>query len=96
VVNPATPPPRLELRRPGRQRIGDAIHRLRTGMTLLKVSVTPGQSPASTGITAIADLTSIGGSATQALFDDGTNGDVTMATTPSRSTPSSTGPRAPG
>ncbi|HXA18384.1 MAG TPA: lamin tail domain-containing protein [Thermoanaerobaculia bacterium] len=47
-----------------------------TAMTLLKVSVTPGQSPASTGITAIADLTSIGGSATQTLFDDGTNGDA--------------------
>ncbi|MBV9069810.1 MAG: lamin tail domain-containing protein [Acidobacteria bacterium] len=49
-----------------------------TGTTLLKVTVTPGQSPASTGITAIADLTPIGGSATQTLYDDGTNGDVTI------------------
>ena len=49
-----------------------------TGMTLLTVSVTPGQSPTSTGITATADLTPIGGSASQTLFDDGTNGDVTI------------------
>jgi beta-lactamase superfamily II metal-dependent hydrolase len=49
-----------------------------TATTLLKVAVTPGQSPASTGITVIADLTPIGGSASQTLFDDGTNGDVTI------------------
>jgi beta-lactamase superfamily II metal-dependent hydrolase len=49
-----------------------------TGTTLLRVTVTPGQSPASTGITAVADLTPIGGSATQTLYDDGTNGDVTI------------------
>ncbi|HEV7427102.1 MAG TPA: lamin tail domain-containing protein, partial [Thermoanaerobaculia bacterium] len=48
-----------------------------TGLTLLTVSVTPGQSPASTGITAVADLTPIGGSATQTMYDDGSNGDVT-------------------
>jgi len=45
--------------------------------TLLTVNVFPATSPASTGITVTADLTSIGGSATQALFDDGTNGDET-------------------
>ncbi|MEA2236859.1 MAG: hypothetical protein QOC81_1583 [Thermoanaerobaculia bacterium] len=49
-----------------------------TATTLLTVAVTPGQSPASTGITAIANLTPIGGSATQTLYDDGTNGDVTI------------------
>ncbi|HEV7857584.1 MAG TPA: lamin tail domain-containing protein, partial [Pyrinomonadaceae bacterium] len=45
--------------------------------TLLTVTVTPGTSPASTGITVTGDLTSIGGSATQTFFDNGTNGDVT-------------------
>ena len=45
--------------------------------TLLTVAVTPGANPASTGIAVSADLTSIGGSATQQFFDDGTNGDVT-------------------
>jgi len=45
--------------------------------TLLTVNVTPGTNPTSTGIAATADLTSIGGSPTQTLFDDGTNGDVT-------------------
>jgi len=45
--------------------------------TLLTVAVTPGASPASTGLGVTCDLTPIGGSATQALFDDGTNGDVT-------------------
>ena len=47
------------------------------GSTLLKVTVTPGQNPTSTGISVTADLTSIGGSASQAFFDNGTNGDVT-------------------
>ena len=45
--------------------------------TLLTVTVTPATSPNSTGITVTGDLTTIGGSATQAFFDDGTNGDVT-------------------
>ncbi|HMF58370.1 MAG TPA: hypothetical protein VK619_18650, partial [Pyrinomonadaceae bacterium] len=45
--------------------------------TLLTVTVTPGTNPASTGITVTGDLTSIGGSATQTFFDNGTNGDVT-------------------
>ena len=47
--------------------------------TLLTVVVNPGSGPTSTGITVNADLSSIGGSATQAFFDDGTNGDVTSA-----------------
>jgi hypothetical protein len=45
--------------------------------TLLTVTVTPATNPTSTGITVTGDLTSIGGSATQTFYDDGTNGDVT-------------------
>lgn len=45
--------------------------------TLLTVSVFPATTPPSTGITVTANLTSIGGSATQQFFDNGTNGDVT-------------------
>lgn len=44
---------------------------------LLTVTVTPGTSPASTGIAVKANLSSVGGSATQTLYDDGTHGDVT-------------------
>ena len=44
--------------------------------TLLTVAVTPGSNPASTGLSVLADLSSIGGSATQMFFDDGTNGDA--------------------
>jgi predicted extracellular nuclease len=47
------------------------------GTTLLTVLVTPGANPTSTGITVRGDLSSIGGSATEPFFDDGTNGDVT-------------------
>lgn len=46
------------------------------GDTLLTVSVTPGNNPTSTGIAVQADLTDILGSATQAFFDDGSNGDA--------------------
>ena len=46
-------------------------------LSLLTVSVTPGTDPASTGIAVSCNLTSIGGSASQAFFDDGTHGDVT-------------------
>src|SRR6266508_4434127 len=45
--------------------------------TLLTVTVTPGTNPNSTGLGVVGDLTSIGGSATQSFFDNGTNGDVT-------------------
>jgi predicted extracellular nuclease len=45
--------------------------------TLLTVTVTPGTNPASTGITVSANLTTIGGSASQQFYDDMTNGDVT-------------------
>ena len=44
--------------------------------TLLTVTVTPASSPASTGIVVSVDLSSIGGSAAQAFFDDGTHGDA--------------------
>jgi endonuclease G len=43
---------------------------------LVTVVVTPGTNPASTGIGVVTDLSSIGHSATQTLFDDGTNGDA--------------------
>ena len=46
-------------------------------MSLLTVTVTLGADPTSTGITVTADLSAIGGSATQTFFDDGSNGDVT-------------------
>jgi len=47
-----------------------------TQTTKLTVAVTPGASPASSGITVTADLSAFGGSATQTLYDDGTHGDV--------------------
>lgn len=63
--------------------------------TLLTVSVTPGANPPSTGLAVTADLSTIGGSATQTFFDNGNNGDVTAsdnvfsynATTPVNTTP---------
>ncbi|MEQ1761880.1 MAG: DNA/RNA non-specific endonuclease [Pyrinomonadaceae bacterium] len=45
--------------------------------TLLTVTVIPATTPPSTGIAVSGNLSSIGGSATQAFFDNGTNGDVT-------------------
>jgi subtilisin-like proprotein convertase family protein len=44
---------------------------------LASVLVTNGGNPTSTGVTVTADLSSIGGSTTQTMFDNGTNGDVT-------------------
>jgi len=46
------------------------------GTSLLTVTVKPGGNPPSTGINVTADLSSIGGSATQQFFDDGTHGDA--------------------
>src|SRR4029078_758328 len=46
------------------------------GTALLTVAVTPGTHPSSTGIAVVADLSAIGGSATQTFFDNGTNGDA--------------------
>lgn len=44
--------------------------------TRLTASVIAGTNPTSTNLTVTADLTAIGGSATQSLYDDGSNGDV--------------------
>ena len=40
----------------------------------LTVAVTPGTNPSSTGLTVTADLSAIGGSASQQFFDDGVSG----------------------
>jgi DNA/RNA endonuclease G (NUC1) len=45
--------------------------------TLMRVTVIPATTPPSTGIAVVANLTQLGGSATQTFFDDGTNGDTT-------------------
>ncbi|HEV8538089.1 MAG TPA: Ig domain-containing protein, partial [Bacteroidota bacterium] len=45
--------------------------------TLLRVTVTPGTNPASTGLTVNGDLRPIGGPASQMFFDDGSHGDTT-------------------
>ena len=45
--------------------------------SLLTVTVTPASAPPSTGIGVVSDLSTIGLSASQQLFDNGTNGDVT-------------------
>lgn len=46
------------------------------GSTLLTVRVTPGANPPSTGIAVTGNLLSIGGSAAQSFFDDGSHGDA--------------------
>ena len=45
--------------------------------TLLTVTVTPGGNPTSTGLSVSADLSALGGAASQAFYDDGTHGDAT-------------------
>jgi endonuclease G len=47
------------------------------GNTLLTATVIPATTPPSTGITVTVNLMNIDGPASQPLFDDGTNGDVT-------------------
>src|SRR6185369_1905714 len=47
------------------------------GATLLTVATTQGANPASAIASVAADLSVIGGSSTQAFFDDGSNGDAT-------------------
>ncbi len=54
---------------PNNPNAGDAV--------LLSVTVAPGSNPTSTNLAVETDLTTIGGSGTQAFFDNGTNGDVT-------------------
>lgn len=49
------------------------------GSVLLTVTVTPGTTPISTGITVTADLAPIGGPSAQTFFDDASNGDATAA-----------------
>ena len=45
--------------------------------TKLTVTVIPATTPPSTGVTVVGNLSTIGGSANQQFFDDGTNGDTT-------------------
>ncbi len=47
------------------------------GATLLTVATTPGTNPSSAIASVVGDLSAIGGSSTQAFFDDGSNGDAT-------------------
>ncbi|HEU4797085.1 MAG TPA: DNA/RNA non-specific endonuclease [Pyrinomonadaceae bacterium] len=47
--------------------------------SVLTVTATPGTAPASTGLAVTADLSTIGGSATQQFFDDGINGGDAVA-----------------
>lgn len=44
---------------------------------LVEVAVVPGENPTSTGLSVTADLSPLGGPASQPLFDDGSNGDST-------------------
>jgi hypothetical protein len=44
--------------------------------SLISMYIVPGTNPASTGITATMNLSNVGGSVAQALYDDGTHGDV--------------------
>jgi predicted extracellular nuclease len=53
--------------------------------TLLTVTVTPGENPPSTGLTVSCDLSTIGGSATQAFSDDG-DGTFSFTATPNSDT----------
>ncbi len=48
-----------------------------TGTTLLTVTPVPGANPVSSGFTVQVDLSSIGGSASQPFYDDGSHGDNT-------------------
>lgn len=66
---------------------------------LLTVAVSPGIGPTSTGIAVTADLTAIGGAASQPFYDDASHGDATagdstysfQATLPTGTTPGSKG-----
>ena len=57
---------------------GGTASGLAGGTALLTATVTPGLVPTSTGLAVNADLSTLGGSATNAMYDDGTNGDVTI------------------
>jgi endonuclease G, mitochondrial len=68
TVNAPSPPSGTGSANPGTVEPGNS--------SLLTVTVTPGTIPASTGLSVTADLSSIGGAASQTFFDDGTNGDT--------------------
>jgi hypothetical protein len=55
---------------------GGIANSIAGGTALLTATVTPGLAPNSTGLAVNADLTNLGGSATNAMYDDGTNGDA--------------------
>jgi|GEM_PF-1693784 len=71
-VAPSTPPSGSGSATPGSVQAGNS--------TTLTVAVTPGANPASTGIAVRADLSSIGGSSTQAFTDNGGNSFSFVAT----------------
>ncbi|MFT3686800.1 MAG: hypothetical protein QM783_18075 [Phycisphaerales bacterium] len=54
-----------------------AVARVDMANYLMTVNVVPATNPDSTGIAVAADLSAIGGSSSQAFFDDGTHGDAT-------------------
>jgi hypothetical protein len=53
-----------------------AVNNCSGAPTLLTVHVTPGTAPDSTGVSVTGNLSTIGGNAAQAFYDDGTNGDA--------------------
>lgn len=68
-----------------------------TTTSTLRVTVTPGTNPPSTGISVTANLSALGGSATQALLDNGTGcdptaGDLTFCATTTAATTVTPGP----
>ncbi len=78
AVDPAGPPPITAPTNPSGTGLATPASGLVASTTLLTVVVSPGGNPVSTGLGVVADLTGIGGSATQTFYDDGTNGDVTI------------------
>jgi hypothetical protein len=56
--------------------VGNTSSTVPGGSVLITGTVTPGTNPTSTGLAVTGDLTSIGGSASQAFNDNGTGGDA--------------------
>jgi len=67
ITGDPTPPTAAGMTSPASQ--------IRSGAVTLTAAVTNGTFPTSTGVTVTCDVSSIGGSTTQSLFDDATNGD---------------------
>lgn len=67
-VIPSTAPSGVGAAAPMSVEIGDPV--------LLTVDVTPGTSPASTGLAVLVNLAAIGGSPVQTFYDDGSHGDA--------------------